>query len=87
MGRDGRDGRPYGNQFLQRLAFDIFHGDEDLAFVLADLVDGDDVGMVQCGRGLGFALEALSLASGSAVICRGRNFNATWRLSLVSSAR
>ncbi len=34
------------------------HGDEGLAVLLADFVDGADVGMVQSGGGLRFALEA-----------------------------
>ena len=44
---------------LQGHAFEKLHGDEGLAVVFADLVDGADVGMVQRRGGAGFALEAL----------------------------
>ena len=43
---------------LQRHAVQKFHGDEGLPILLADVVDGADVGMVQRRRGLGFALKA-----------------------------
>ena len=43
---------------LQRHTIQIFHGDEALAFVFADFVDGADVGMVQGGGGAGFPAEA-----------------------------
>ena len=42
---------------LQGHAVQKFHGDECLAVLLANVVDGADVGMVQRGRGLGFALK------------------------------
>ena len=42
---------------LQSHALEKLHGDEGVAFVLADVVNGADVGMVQRGGGLGFALE------------------------------
>jgi hypothetical protein len=43
---------------LQRHALEIFHGDKRHAILLADVVNGADIGMVQ-GRGrLCFALEA-----------------------------
>src|SRR5262244_470719 len=35
------------------------HGDEGPAFMLPNLVDGADIGMIQCGCGVGFAQEAL----------------------------
>src|SRR5580704_5205311 len=38
-------------------AIEIFHGDEREAFVFADFEDHADVGMVEDGSGLGFALE------------------------------
>ena len=39
-----------GDAMLQRGAFHVFHGDERLAVLIADFVDGADVGMIQCGR-------------------------------------
>ena len=42
---------------LQRHAVQKLHGDEGLAVLLADVVNGADVGMIQGGCGLGFALE------------------------------
>src|SRR5688500_3048305 len=39
---------------LERLAFDQFHRYKDGAIVLADLVDGDDVRVIELGRGAGF---------------------------------
>ena len=53
---------------LQRTALDLvlesravqqFHGDEGLALLLADVVDGADIGMVQSGGRPGLALEAV----------------------------
>jgi hypothetical protein len=38
-------------------AFEEFHGDESLAVLLTDIVDGADVGMVERRGGLGFALK------------------------------
>ena len=54
----GRMGLPC-DAVLQRLAFQALHDDEGLALVLADVVDGADVRMVQGGGGAGLALEAL----------------------------
>jgi hypothetical protein len=42
----------------QGLALDVLHGEVDLAVVLADLVDLDDVGVGQAGEGLGLAAAA-----------------------------
>ena len=50
--------RPAGNAMLQRHAVQKLHGDEGLAVLLADVVNGADVGMIQRGRGLRFALKA-----------------------------
>jgi hypothetical protein len=45
------------NAVFQRHAFEKFHDDEGASIVLADLVDGADIGMIQRGRGAGFAAE------------------------------
>src|SRR6202044_1685982 len=42
----------------QCLPVEKFHGDESLATLLADVVDGADVGMVKGGRGLCLSLES-----------------------------
>jgi hypothetical protein len=47
-----------GSQCGQAGSFDQFHRIEVRAVVLAGGVDGNDVGVVQLGRGFGFALEA-----------------------------
>jgi hypothetical protein len=41
----------------QRLPGDVLGRDEVFAVVLADLMDGDDVGMIQCRCGAGFSLK------------------------------
>ncbi len=46
------------NTILQRLAFEVLHGDERSAVLLADIVDRADMWMVQRRCGLGFTLEA-----------------------------
>jgi hypothetical protein len=51
--------RASGDAFAKCLAFQKLHGDEGAAFVLADFVNGADVGMVERGGGAGFALKAL----------------------------
>ena len=51
--------RPAVDQVLQRLAGQALHDDEEMAFVLADFVDGADVGMVQGGGSAGFAAKTL----------------------------
>src|SRR6266849_26402 len=49
--------RTAGNHWLQRHAIQEFHGYEGTAVLLANVVNRADVGMVQCGCGLGFALK------------------------------
>ena len=51
--------RAAGDAVLERLAVQKFHGDEGFARLLADVVNRADVGMIQGGRGLGFAPKAL----------------------------
>ena len=50
--------RPIADAVLQGNALEKFHGDEGFVVVVADVVNGADVRMVQCGCGLGFALKA-----------------------------
>ena len=50
--------RPAGDAVLQRHAVQKLHGDERLAVLVVNFVDGADVGMVERRRGLGFALKA-----------------------------
>src|SRR5713226_5852388 len=47
-----------GDAVLERLTFQKLHGNEVLAFVLVDFMNGADVGMVQGRGGASFALEA-----------------------------
>jgi len=47
-----------GDGVLERVAVEIFHGNEGAAIVLADFVNGADVGMIQRGRGSRFEAEA-----------------------------
>ena len=49
--------RPGGNVMLKGRAFHEFHGNEGLAILLIDFVDGADVGMVQRGRCTGFSAK------------------------------
>ena len=54
------EGSPRGDGLLEVRALQQLHGHVDLAVLLAVVVDGDDVRVVQAGRGLGLALEALA---------------------------
>src|ERR1700730_8564851 len=47
-----------GNAMFQRQPVKEFHRDECLPVLLAHVVNRADVGMVQCGSGLSFALKA-----------------------------
>ena len=51
--------RTAGDAVLEGHAIQILHGDEGLAVLLADVVDGADVGMIERGSGPGFAPKAL----------------------------
>ena len=57
LGGLARRQRAVGEPLGQRRALDVLHGEIRLAVVLADLVDGDDVGMHEPGGGLGFGPE------------------------------
>jgi len=70
---------------LHREAVQKLHGDEAFAFVLADFVDGADIGMVQGGSGPRLAPESLERLRVLRDIL-GRNLSATNRPSEVSSA-
>lgn len=47
-----------GDGVFEGKAIEEFHGDEGFAVFLADVIDGADVGVIESGGGLGFALEA-----------------------------
>ncbi len=47
-----------GDYVLQRGAIEKFHGDEGFAVFFADVVDGADARVIQCGGSLGFTLKA-----------------------------
>ena len=49
--------RPPGDAVLQSHPVKKFHGDERLAILLANIVNGADVGMIQRGSRLGLALK------------------------------
>jgi len=58
-----------------------------MVFMLTNLVDSADIGMIQCRRGTGLTQEALvGLLVLGDVIGQERNLRATKRCSLVSSA-
>ncbi len=42
---------------FQRHAVEKLHGDEHIAMLIVNFIDGTNVRVVQCGGGLGFALE------------------------------
>jgi hypothetical protein len=46
-----------GHAMLERHTVEKFHGDEGVAVLLADVVDGADIGVVQSGCGFGFTLK------------------------------
>jgi hypothetical protein len=68
----------------ERLSVQVFHRDERVALVLRDVVNGADIGMIQCRSGRASRWNRSS-AEASVTRVSGRNFSAT-RPSLVSSA-
>jgi hypothetical protein len=70
---------------LRPSSWTLRHGDEVLAIGFVDFVDRADVGMIERGGGKSLSLEAFA-RGGVVPISAGRNFNATWRRSLRSSA-
>src|SRR5580704_1085472 len=46
-----------GDEMFQGDAIEVLHGDERLVFVLSDVVNGADIGMVESGGGTSFAPE------------------------------
>ncbi len=74
-----------GKALLQGLSLQILHGDEGLAFVLVDIVNDADVGMIERGGSPGFPLESFQ---GLPVLREffGQEFEGDGALSLVSSA-
>ena len=59
-GAFGRKLRLAGEQVREVEALDVAHGDEEVLLGLAGLVDRDHVGVIDRGRGLPLALEALA---------------------------
>ena len=57
VGEPSRRQPAVGQQLAQGPALHQFHDDEGHAGLVADVMDGQDVGMVQGGSGLGFLLE------------------------------
>ena len=51
--------RAAGDAMLESQAVEVLHGDEGLAVLFADVVDGADVGMIQGGSRFGLAAKAL----------------------------
>ena len=67
---------------VQRAARDELHDDEIHAVFVADVVDGDDIGMIQRGRGLGFLHEAQLALARWPPVSGVRTLIATRRLQL-----
>jgi hypothetical protein len=47
-----------GYQVFQRYAVQVLHGDERMAFVAPNFVDGADIGVIECGCTSCFAAKA-----------------------------
>ena len=46
------------NVLFQGLPLEVFHSNEGLSVVIADFIDGANIGMIQCGSSLSFAFKA-----------------------------
>ena len=75
-----------GEQVAQGLALRPFHGDERHADLMADVMDGQDIGMIQGGGRLGLLLEPTETIGIVGEPPR-RTLMAIERLSRVSRAR
>jgi hypothetical protein len=58
--RQGAAGQPCGERF----PLQVLHDEVVDAVLLANVVEGADVGMLQAGDGVGFALESLAQGGG-----------------------
>ena len=70
MASESRSRSPgvFPDAMLESRAIQKFHGDESLAILLANVVDGADVGMIESRRRLGFALKAGRACASRAII-------------------
>ena len=75
-----------GDALSERLAFEQFHRNEGLVLELVDVVYGADARMIESGGRLRLAPEPLQGVPVAVDTASGRNFSATGRFSLVSSA-
>ena len=84
--RDSRRQRPVLHEGSEVAAGHVVHREVMLAVVLADLVDGDDVGVLQVGGGFGLAQEIVATSSGLARAPARIILRATSRFRLVCRA-
>ena len=54
------EGRLLSNELLERLADEVFHRDEGLMVVLADIEDRDRIGVVDAGGGARFVQQPVA---------------------------
>src|SRR3974390_406724 len=54
--------RMFADAVAKRVPFQQLHGDEGTALIVVNLVDGADVGMIECGSCARLALEPLQRA-------------------------
>ena len=71
-------GQSFGrNKLVQRFARHVFHRDEPYAFVLAHLIHGANIRVVQGGSRAGFSLKPLQRARVKSITCRTSRFTST----------